>query len=81
MATIYLWYDRLLYDMEKSGLYLYAADYSEDKDTVTLEIGNKGSIIGMLFQTLSLADMYLPERYKSIHNYVRMVIECRQLRH
>ena len=63
-----VWYDRLLYDMEKSGLYLYAADYSEDKDTVTLEIGNKGfhHWPDAISEALSLADMHLPERYKSI---------------
>lgn len=63
-----VWYDRLLYDMEKAGLYLYGADYADDKDTVTLEIGNKSFHYwpDAIAKALSLADLHLPERYKSI---------------
>ena len=63
-----VWYDRLLYDMEKSGLYLYEAEYSEDDDTVTLEIGNKSfhHWPDAIASTLDLADLHLPKRYKSI---------------
>ena len=63
-----VWYDRLLYDMEKSGLYLYEAEYSENNDSVTLEIGNKSfhHWPDAISATLYLADLHLPERYKSI---------------
>lgn len=63
-----VWYDRLLIDMNEAGLYLFSANYSEDKTDVLLEIGNKnfsnwGDAIS---QALALADLHLPKKYSSI---------------
>ena len=62
------WYDRLLFDMEKSGLYLYEADYSNASDVVTLEIGNKKfhHWPDAISVALRLANLHLPKRFKSI---------------
>lgn len=63
-----VWYDRLLFDMEASGLKLFAADYSQESDHVTLEIGNKSFHFwpDAISHALRLADVHLPRRYKSL---------------
>ena len=64
-----VWYDRLLYDFEKSGLNLFSADYLDASNEVTLEIGNKKfhHWPDAISQALRLADLHLPKKYKSIN--------------
>lgn len=63
------WYDRLLYDVERSGLFLIAAKISSDGETAQLVVGNASyqlwaDAIGRL---TSLADLHLPPTVRSIH--------------
>lgn len=62
------WYDMLLYDMERSGLYLIDADYEKRGSHVRLTISNKDYPIwaDAVAKSLSLADAHLPKRFKTI---------------
>ena len=63
------WYDRLLYDVERSGLFLISAKISDSGEAAQLVVGNASyplwaDAIGRL---TSLADLHLPPSVRSIH--------------
>ena len=63
------WYDRLLYDMERSGLLLRKAKISQDIQLVDIEISNLSYefMSDALNQTLTLAEIHLPLSVKNIN--------------
>lgn len=63
------WYDRLLLDVERSGLFLVEGSLSEDQQQAQLVVGNASyplwsDAIGRL---TALADLHLPATVKTIH--------------
>ncbi|MDB3900558.1 YjbH domain-containing protein [Luminiphilus sp.] len=63
------WYDRLLYDVERSGLFLVEGTISEDGQQAQLVVGNGSyplwsDAIGRL---TALADLHLPATVKTVH--------------
>ena len=62
------WYDRLLLDMSKAGLFLISADYLPNDDSVTLEIANGDyrSWPDAISVAIRLADLHLPKNFRSL---------------
>ena len=63
------WYDRLLYDTEKSGLLLVEATLSADLKSAQLVVGNPtyrlwGDALGL---HIALADLHLPASVETLH--------------
>ena len=63
------WYDRLLFDVERSGLFLVEGGLSADQQQAQLVVGNASyplwsDAIGRL---TALADLHLPATVKTIH--------------
>ena len=63
------WYDRLVFDVERSGLFLVEGSLSEDQQQAQLVVGNASyplwsDAIGRL---AALADLHLPATVKTIH--------------
>lgn len=63
------WYDRLLFDVERSGLFLVEGALSKDQQQAQLVVGNASyplwsDAIGRL---TALADLHLPATVKTIH--------------
>ncbi|MDC3393368.1 YjbH domain-containing protein [Luminiphilus sp.] len=63
------WYDRLLFDVERSGLFLVEGTISEDGQQAQLVVGNGSyplwsDAIGRL---TALADLHLPATVKTVH--------------
>ena len=63
------WYDRLLYDVERSGLFLVKASLSDDQQQVQLVVGNGSYFLwsDAIGRLTALADLHLPASVKSIH--------------
>ena len=63
------WYDRLLYDVERSGLFLVKASLSDDQQQVQLVVGNGSYFLwsDAVGRLTALADLHLPASVKSIH--------------
>ena len=61
------WYDRLLFDSERSGLRVYKATTNEERSLVELEIGNTGYMLtaDAVHKALSLAEANLPQNIKA----------------
>lgn len=62
------WYDRLVLDMNKAGLYLISADYERDGQEITLQVGNEDyrSWPDALSVAIRLVDLHLPQNFKSV---------------
>lgn len=62
------WYERLLYDTERSGLRLYEASSNANRSEITLVIGNRdyGLAVDAINQFLTLAELHLPRSYRSL---------------
>ena len=62
------WYDRLLLDMSKAGLFLISADYLPNDDSVTLEIANGDyrSWPDAISVAIRLSDLHLPKNFRSL---------------
>lgn len=62
------WYDRLLYDMERSDLLLRRAELSNQYTHVTLEMSNLSYILtaDAINKTLALADVHLPRTITNV---------------
>ena len=62
------WYDKLLYDMERSGLLLMSAKLHRPSRSVELVIGNKSYALwaDALARATALADLHLPAYIRSI---------------
>ncbi len=63
------WYDRLLYDMERSGLLLIGARINEDNRSATLIVGNVKYPLwtDAIERVWELADLHLPSDVKDLH--------------
>lgn len=63
------WYDRLLYDVEKSGLLLLEGSISEDKTQAQLVVGNPtyGLWSDAIAAHTALADLHLPASVNKIY--------------
>ena len=63
------WYDRLLYDVERSGLFLVKASLSDDDRQAQLVVGNASYFLwsDAIGQLTALADLHLPATVRSIH--------------
>jgi hypothetical protein len=63
------WYDRLLFDVERSGLILVSARIDKTGAQAELVVGNKGYAIwaDAIAQHLALADLHLPPSVQTIH--------------
>ena len=63
------WYDRLLYDAERSGLILVEGALSQDSESAQLVIGNASYAIwsDAIARFTALADLHLPAKVKSIY--------------
>ena len=63
------WYDRLLYDVERSGLLLVEGTISADGNHAKLVVGNTSYSIwsDAIGRHTALADLHLPATVKSIH--------------
>lgn len=63
------WYDRLLYDVERSGLFLVKASLSDDQQQVQLVVGNGSYFLwsDAIGRLTALADLHLPASVESIH--------------
>ena len=63
------WYDRLLYDVERSGLILVEGAVSEDLEQAKLVVGNASYDLwsDALARLTALADLHLPATVRSIH--------------
>jgi hypothetical protein len=63
------WYDRLLYDVERSGLLLVSGRISADGRVAELAVGNKDYPLWVdaLKQHLALADLHLPPSVNTIY--------------
>jgi hypothetical protein len=71
------WYDRLLFDAERSGLRIYSASDAPGSSEVTLEIANdRYTQTGdAIHQALLLSELHLPEEYR----YVSLVLNEQEL--
>jgi hypothetical protein len=67
------WYDRLLYDAERSGLRLNKAAIDNETAEATLEIENVGYALtaDAVHKVLSLSEVHLPRRIKSVEVALR----------
>ena len=63
------WYDRLLYDVERSGLILVEGTVSSDGNSAQLVVGNASYALwsDALARHTALADLHLPATVKSIY--------------
>ncbi|MDB2557606.1 YjbH domain-containing protein [Luminiphilus sp.] len=63
------WYDRLLYDVERSGLLLVEGTVSADGNQAKLVVGNTSYALwsDAVGRHTALADLHLPATVKSIH--------------
>ena len=63
------WYDRLLYDVERSGLLLVEGTISADGNHAKLVVGNASYSVwsDAIGRHTALADLHLPAAVKSIH--------------
>lgn len=63
------WYDRLLYDVERSGLILVAGTISESGQQAQLVVGNGSYPLwsDAIAEFTALADLHLPATVRSIH--------------
>ena len=63
------WYDRLLYDVERSGLLLVAGRLSADGTQAQLIVGNKNFPMwaDALARHIALADLHLPPSVKTLY--------------
>ena len=63
------WYDRLLYDVERSGLLLVEGTISADGNHAKLVVGNTSYSVwsDSIGRHTALADLHLPATVKSIH--------------
>jgi hypothetical protein len=63
------WYDRLLYDVERSGLILVEGTLSADGNNAQLVVGNASYALwsDALARHMALADLHLPATVKSIY--------------
>ena len=63
------WYDRLLYDVERSGLFLVKASLSDDDRQAQLVVGNASYFLwsDAIGRLTALADLHLPATVRSIH--------------
>ena len=63
------WYDRLLYDVERSGLILVEGTLSPDGNNVQLVVGNSSYALwsDAIAKHIALADLHLPATVKSIY--------------
>jgi len=68
-----LWYDRLLYDMERSGLLLIEARIDKLTQTAVLVIGNEDHVLwaDATARAMALVDLHLPPSVRSL----QLVIE------
>ena len=67
------WYDRILYDAERSGLRLNKAAIDKGKANVSLEIENVGYGLtaDAVHKALSVAEVHLPRKIKSVEVALR----------
>lgn len=67
------WYDRILYDAERSGLRLNKASIDEEKAVVALEVENTGYALtaDAVHKALSIAEVHLPRKIKSVEVALR----------
>ncbi len=67
------WYDRILYDAERSGLRLNKAALDEKKAIVALEVENTGYALtaDAVHKVLSIAEVHLPRKIKSVEVALR----------
>ncbi|MAW33370.1 MAG: hypothetical protein CMK56_03050, partial [Proteobacteria bacterium] len=67
------WYDRILYDAERSGLRLNKAAIDEEKAVVALEVGNTGYALtaDAVHKALSIAEVHLPRKIKAVEVALR----------
>ena len=63
------WYDRLLFDVERSGLILVEGTFSSDGNNAQLVVGNASYALwsDALARHTALADLHLPATVKSIY--------------
>jgi hypothetical protein len=63
------WYDRLLYDVERSGLLLVEGTISPDGNQASLVVGNPSYALwsDAIARHTALADLHLPATVKTIH--------------
>ena len=63
------WYDRLLYDVERSGLLLVEGTISPDGKSAKLVVGNANYALwgDALGQHIALADLHLPATVETLH--------------
>ena len=67
------WYDRFLFDAERSGLEVYAAHLEPGDEMVAIELGNKQyAMVGdALNQALVLSEIHLPEQVSAVQLHLR----------
>ena len=63
------WYDRLLYDVERSGLILVEGDLSSDGKSAEIVVGNASYSLwsDALSQHVALADLHLPASVETLY--------------
>ena len=63
------WYDRLLYDVERSGLILVEGDISSDGKSAEIVVGNASYSLwsDALSQHVALADLHLPASVETLY--------------
>ena len=71
------WYDKLLFDAERSGLRLYSASAAPGSSEVTLEIANDryAQAGDAVHQALLLTELHLPKEYR----YVNLLVSEQEL--
>ena len=73
LAPVFLnldvWYDRLLFDVERSGLRLYSASAAPGSSEVSLEIANDryAQAGDAVHQALLLSELHLPKTYRYVN--------------
>ena len=67
------WYDRFLFDAERSGLEVYAAHLEPGDEMVAIEVGNKQyAMVGdALNQALVLSEIHMPEEVRTVQLHLR----------
>lgn len=63
------WYSRLLFDVERSGLFLLEASLSQDEQQARLVVGNDSQAIwsDAIAELTALADLHLPASVRTIY--------------
>lgn len=71
------WYDRLLFDAERSGLRIYSASDQPGSSEVSLEVANDryAQVGDAIHQALLLSELHLPDTYR----YVNLLINEHEL--